>query len=165
MVESALQHGAQPLRDRLIQHVVIELVQDILAVGVAGQKGADAAVDGRHLDLDLLYWDASEGEVHRELSFAGLLCHNRSRYLCFGHARYLSNDTTLTNCNSRLSHAVMHLAHAKMHGTGQHRAVAVVVNDAKSLDGTLAAGAVWVSGPGTPQSVVEPVTLRHIRGC
>jgi len=52
-----------------------------------------------------------------------------------------------------------------MHGRGQHRAVAIVLKHPNYLTRILAAGAVWFSGPGTPQSVVEPVTLRHIRGC
>ena len=61
--ESAAQQGLQPLRHRLIEHVIVKRMQQVLTVILAGEKIANVTVDRRFCN-DGLDVAAFGGEEH-----------------------------------------------------------------------------------------------------
>lgn len=66
IAQSAFEEGAQVLRNRLVENVIVERVEEVFPVVLAGQKVADIPVDRRHCDPGLRRW-AFYGEVHGEV--------------------------------------------------------------------------------------------------
>ena len=116
--ESASQDGAQPLRHRLVEDVIIERVEEVFSIGVAGKKIANIAVDRRRRYLGLQR-NAFYGEVHGELLVPKLdvfFVTFGAGVPGFGHARCLTDDKKLTVCNTVRSHAQLQGSYASLHG-------------------------------------------------
>jgi hypothetical protein len=61
--ESGFQERKQALRNRLVEEVIIERMKKVLAIGIAGKKVANIAVDRGNCDRGL-YRKAFYGEMH-----------------------------------------------------------------------------------------------------
>ncbi len=99
--ESASQEGTQALRNRLVENVIIERVEEVRAIGFAGKKVADIAVDRGDCDPGLRP-KAFCGAVHGELLVPQLGIDIWNECAPFGHVRCLTDDETPTVCNTAL---------------------------------------------------------------
>ena len=105
--ESGVEEGTQPLRDRFVENMIIEGMEEACPIRPAGNKIADLAIDRQFGDLRFT-WKAVLGEIHGVVFLPQLescLCHILRWGWPSGH-RDVSLDVELpTFCNTGLSHA------------------------------------------------------------